>query len=325
MVVKGGCVRGNRRRILGLALAAWLAGACGSAPVIPDVRLAVVASPSVATLDPSPTPPPPAIGTPAPPDVAIPAPAAVTIPARAAIGARVRRGATTAIVPVLMYHDFGEPPAGTRLRDLWLPTSAFADQLAALKARGWTTITAAQLGRAMQSGARVPARTFVISIDDGRVNNFTEAFPVLQRYGFVATFYIPAGLPGTPGQSSRMSYDQLAILANAGMEIANHTMTHASLPRVDATQLATEITGAGERLRSELAARGVTTDITTFAYPYGRVSPAATELLARDGYTLAVTTVAGEARIGLTAQLLCPRVRVHGAETLPRFLATMGA
>ena len=128
-----------------------------------------------------------------------------------------------------------------------------------------------------------------------------------------------------PGESSRMSYDTLAVLARAGMEIANHSMTHANLPKVGAMQLATEITGAGERLQTELAMRGVATTVTTFAYPYGHVSPAAVQMLAADGYTLAVTTAPGEAAIGTTSPLLCPRVRVHGAETLSRFLASIGA
>jgi len=235
------------------------------------------------------------------------------------------RVALTDTVPVLMYHDVGSPPPGTRLRDLWVPTAAFALEVQALKDRGWTTITAAQLGRAMQTGTPVPAKTVVISLDDGRNNNYTNAFPILQQAGFVATFYIPAGLPGMPGESSRMSYDRLAVLAGAGMEIANHTMTHANLPKVDAMRLATEITGAGERLQTELALRGVPTTVSTFAYPYGHVSPAAVRLLAEDGYTLAVTTMPGEAAIGTTDPLLCPRVRVHGAESLSRFLASIGA
>jgi peptidoglycan/xylan/chitin deacetylase (PgdA/CDA1 family) len=318
-------VRENRRRIIGLAVAAWLAAACGSTPVVPGVPPAAVTPSPVSVLSPESTPASDPMSTPAPSAAASPGPLAVTMPVTTVVAARRGRVAMTGKVPVLMYHNFGNPPASSPLPDLWVPTSAFADELAALKARGWTTITAAQLGRAMQTGARVPAKSFVISIDDGRVNNFTEAFPILQRYGFVATFYIPAGLPEMPGGSARMTYDQLAILANAGMEIANHTMTHASLPRVDATQLATEITGAGEKLQGELAARGVQTDITTFAYPYGRVSSAATDLLAKDGYTLAVTTLPGEAAIGSTDPLLCPRVRVHGAETLSRFLSVMGA
>ena len=246
-------------------------------------------------------------------------------PVPAAVATHQRRVALTDTVPVLMYHDVGSPPRGTRYPDLWVPTAAFALEVQALKARGWTTITAAQLGRAMQTGTRVPAKTFVISLDDGRDNNYTNAFPILQQAGFVATFYIPAGLPGMPGESSRMSYDTLAVLARAGMEIANHTMTHANLPKVGAMRLATEITGAGERLQTELAMRGVTTTVTTFAYPYGHVSPDAVRLLAEDGYTLAVTTMPGEAAIGATYPLLCPRVRVHGAETLSRFLASIGA
>ena len=311
---------GSRLRWISLALIACLLAACGGVPQIPEARQAAVIPSSSAAPVPTSAPTATAVPLPTSAPAQTPVPVAgATHPRRVALTGRV---AVTDTVPVLMYHDIGNPPPGTPYRDLWVPTAAFVLEVQALKARGWTTITAAQLGRAMQTRTPVLAKTLVISLDDGRNNNYTNAFPILQQAGFVATFYIPAGLPG---ESSRMSYDELAVLAGAGMEIANHTMTHANLPKVGAMRLATEITGAGERLQTELAIRGVTTTVSTFAYPYGHVSPAAVRLLAEDGYTLAVTTRPGKAAIGATDPLLCPRVRVHGAETLSRFLASIGA
>ncbi len=223
---------------------------------------------------------------------------------------------------MLMYHRIGDPAPGARLPGLSVRTRDFAAQLALLKSKGWSAITAGQLGAAMAAGTPVPPRTFVISFDDGRIDNWTTAFPILRLDGFRATFFIPAGLTE---QRSRIDYRELAAMARAGDEIANHSMTHRDLggAGVTASVLASEITAAGQRIQAALAAYGVLTTVTTFAYPYGTVTRAAEALLARDGYTLAVTTVYAKARIGSTDPLRTPRLRVWRGETAPELLAAM--
>src|SRR5690349_21436790 len=63
----------------------------------------------------------------------------------------------TRTVPILMYHQFGDPKPWSRWPGLFVRTSDFAAQLQALVAHGWTAITAATLGQAMGSGQPVPA------------------------------------------------------------------------------------------------------------------------------------------------------------------------
>ena len=225
-------------------------------------------------------------------------------------------------VPVLMYHRFAqEAPAGTRFPDLYVTPSAFDAQLSALNARGWHTITAAALGEAIRARTALPARTFVISVDDGHVNGYTIAWPIMQRYGFVGTFYVVTGHMGDPGF---LTWDMAAALAAAGNEIANHTVSHVSLPSFHGAALAAQIDDAGSAIQTQLALRGVTTTVQTFAYPYGHTSPEATRLLAARGYTLAVTTVFGDVPISSAEPLLYPRVRVSRGESVQTVLATLG-
>ena len=221
-----------------------------------------------------------------------------------------------------MYHRIVEdPPLGSRFPDLYVSPEAFDAELGALWARGWRTITAAALGEAIRARTAVPAGTFVISIDDGHANGYTAAWPIMQKYGFVGTFYVVPGHIGRPGF---LTWDMAATLAQAGNEIANHTMDHVSLPSYHGAALAAQIDDAALAIQTQLATRGVTTTVRTFAYPYGHSSVEAMQFLASRGYTLAVTTVHGTGSILGSEPLRCPRIRVSRGESLKTFLANLG-
>jgi peptidoglycan/xylan/chitin deacetylase (PgdA/CDA1 family) len=230
--------------------------------------------------------------------------------------------ATTTRVPVLMYHRIVEdPPLGSRFPDLYLTPGAFDLELGALWARGWHTITAAALGEAIRARSAVPTGTFVISVDDGHSDGYTTAWPIMQKYGFVGTFYVVPGHIGRPGF---LTWGMAATLAQAGNEIANHTMDHVSLPSYHGAALVAQIDDAALAIRTQLATRGVTTTVQTFAYPYGHASVEAMQLLASRGYTLAVTTVHGSGSILGSEPLHYPRIRVSRGENLKAFLANLG-
>ena len=230
--------------------------------------------------------------------------------------------ATTTRVPVLMYHRIVEdPPLGSRFPDLYVSPEAFDAELGALWARGWHTITAAALGEAIRARTAVPAGAFVISVDDGHSDGYTTAWPIMQKYGFVGTFYVVAGHIGRPGF---LTWDMAAKLAQAGNEIANHTMDHVSLPSYHGAALAAQIDDAALAIQTQLAAHGVATIVRTFAYPYGHFSVEAMQFLASRGYTLAVTTVHGTGSILGSEPLRCPRIRVSRGESLRTFLANIG-
>ena len=222
--------------------------------------------------------------------------------------------ATTTRVPVLMYHRIVEdPPRGSRFPDLYVSPEAFDAELGALSARGWRTITAAALGEAIRARSAVPAGTFVISVDDGRSDGYTTAWPIMQKYGFVGTFYVVPGHIGRPGF---LTWDMAATLAEAGNEIANHTMDHVSLPSYHGAAVAAQIDDAALAIQTQLAARGVTTAVRTFAYPYGHSSVEAMQFLASRAYTLAVTTAHGTGSILGSEPLRYPRIRVSRGESL---------
>lgn len=214
-------------------------------------------------------------------------------------------------VPVLMYHLISTPAqAGDALPGLVVAPDVFAAQLAAARAAGWSTITAATLARDMAAGVQPPHRTFVITIDDGHDDGFTQAFPILQQNGFVATFYVPTERIGHPGY---LTSTELTTMAAAGMEIADHTVNHVPLASVAPTEAVSQIDTSATALAQLLGAAP-----TTLAYPYGSHDLAVEAEVGHAGFLLAFTTVEGCSQT-IAGRLAEPRMRVDPGTT-PGFL-----
>lgn len=214
-------------------------------------------------------------------------------------------------VPILTYHLVATPTeAGDALAGLVVSPSLFDAQLASLQAAGWETITLATLAGDLAAGRRPPRHAFVITIDDGHVDGYTEALPILQRHGMVATYFVIAGRIGRTGY---LDAAQLRALSVAGMEIGDHSMTHVDLVTKTAAALQVEVAGAATVL-----ARVTGTYPVTFAYPFGDFSVRVADAVASAGIRMAVTTRTGAAE-ATDGRYEVPRVHV-GPYTRPASL-----
>jgi len=94
---------------------------------------------------------------------------------------------TARAVPVLMYHHVS-PVAGA----VTVSPVHFADQMAMLAREGYTTL-GAQAFSAYLAGEPVPAKSVVLTFDDGYLDNWVHAHPVLARHGFTALGFLVSG------------------------------------------------------------------------------------------------------------------------------------
>jgi len=92
----------------------------------------------------------------------------------------------TAQVPVLLYRhisDEAETPTT-------ISPGRFEEHIRALYEAGYTALSLMDLCDYVYKGRELPERPVVITFDDGYLSVYTEAFPVLQRYGYDATVFI---------------------------------------------------------------------------------------------------------------------------------------
>ncbi len=93
-------------------------------------------------------------------------------------------------IPVVMYHGVGPDRPGWQWNYLLTPLDVFEGQMKALRDGGWTTIPLAELHAHISSGAPVPEKPVVLTFDDGYLDNYTLAWPILRRYGHRAVIWM---------------------------------------------------------------------------------------------------------------------------------------
>ena len=110
-------------------------------------------------------------------------------------------------------------------------------------------------------------KVVILSFDDNRKGDFTYAKPILDKYGFKATFFIICNETTNKGS---MNWQDIAAMQRDGMDIQSHTMNHRHLNHLSATALQYEIGGSKQCIDSH----GY--NVTSFAYPYNEGSNNAT-------------------------------------------------
>lgn len=170
----------------------------------------------------------------------------------------VFQGPDAVLVPILLYHRIDVSLTDSQY---YVPPDKFEEQMKLLRDWGYTTITTELLVKAIAKGANLPVHPLLITFDDGHLNNYTTAFPIMQKYGFTGVLYIVGGYMGAP---EYMNTAQIKEMAKAGWEVGSHSMSHLDLTSLDPQQQQYEIIESRRFLETEL---GV--PVLTFSYPFG--------------------------------------------------------
>ncbi|GCE05569.1 polysaccharide deacetylase family protein [Dictyobacter aurantiacus] len=173
-------------------------------------------------------------------------------------------------VPILMYHYISEVPAQDKANPysyrpgLTVTPTVFSQQLDYFKRLGYHTITFNQLFSALYYDGPLPDKPIIFSFDDGYVDAYTNAYPILRAHGYTGMFYIITGKVGWKGQAS---WPQLREMLANGMQMGSHTIDHRALG--DVWQLSPddarhELVTSRQTLQDHLQ-----TFIQQFCYPSG--------------------------------------------------------
>ena len=141
-------------------------------------------------------------------------------------------------------------------------------------------------------------RTRVALTFDDAFANFAEVvLPVLREHDLPATLFVPTGFidgaQGSPLTGAALrpcSWDELAEVADAGVEIGSHTVSHRNLRRLDTPMIDRELVDSKRRLEERV---GV--GVNSFCYPQAKWSPT---IRARVGRVYERAVVAGGRTLG---------------------------
>ncbi|OGE20015.1 hypothetical protein A3A14_00190 [Candidatus Daviesbacteria bacterium RIFCSPLOWO2_01_FULL_43_38] len=216
-------------------------------------------------------------------------------------------------VPILMYHYIGlNPNPSDKARDsLSISPEKFERQMKYLKENGYTTTSLDTLYAALKKTATLPEKVVILTFDDGYIDFYFNAYPILKKYGFSATIFIPTGLVGQPAY---LSWSQIKDMHSSGLVVFGaHTVSHPHLPSLSRETALKEITESKNTLSDHL---GV--PVNFLAYPYGSTNESVITLTKEAGYTGSVGTWPDKIQSEGTIYNM-PRLRVSGGISLDNF------
>ena len=228
-------------------------------------------------------------------------------------------------IPVLTYHSIMS-------REFYYPINVpnpwiildevFYEQMRYLYENGFTPITAAQFVDYMFYDGDLPDNPVIITFDDGYIDNYHFAAPILREFGFTAMLFLITGAlsESTPPMVAYptffMSTAEIEAITDV-FEIGSHT--HAMHRAVDGVPPL--VFESVENIKADLRAgfdSSFLTFTTGFAYPHGRHSHNAIEALQAEGVRFAFATHSGYVHRGEDPFRL-PRFSVFSSTTMDDF------
>ena len=208
----------------------------------------------------------------------------------------VRRFAMAPRVTVLLYHRVSDD-----VRDnLTVGVEQFDRQMGLLSRHcevlGLDEVLAA---RKVPSSSRP---LVAVTFDDGYLDNYLHAAPILRRHGLPAAFFVSTGIVGCDGRFPHdikrgnppiptMSWDHLREMQRWGFSVGSHTVNHIDCAAEPVAVVRDELARSQADLRREL---GIERQV--LAYPYGgrqHMTPQRLELVREAGYVGCLSAYGG--------------------------------
>lgn len=189
-------------------------------------------------------------------------------------------------VPILVYHNFNPTVPGS----MTLTPARFEEQLKWLKDNGYTVIPLKDLVSALQGkNISLPAKSVVITADDGWESDYTYMLPLVRKYKIPVTLFI---YPQTISHGKNaLTWDQLKELQKTGLfDIQCHTDGHPNFKQEKKHRTAenyekfvtAELTHSKKVLEDKLGIK-----VTLLAWPFGIYNDYLKQEAAKANYTMA--------------------------------------
>lgn len=214
-------------------------------------------------------------------------------------------------IPVLNYHQINDVDENL----LTVSTAEFETQMTWLEENGYKTITVSELLDSLEGKGSLPERPVLITFDDGYIDNYKCAFPILKKHNMKACIFLISEYVSL--YPNYLTWEQLAEMQLSGIEFGSHTVDHNVLTELSPNSVNHELTDSKNVLESRLRRR-----IEVLAYPCGYTNEYIKTRVTATGYRAAFTVNLGNVHPGDDLYAL-NRVPIFGAlpHTMFRFEA----
>jgi peptidoglycan/xylan/chitin deacetylase (PgdA/CDA1 family) len=158
----------------------------------------------------------------------------------------------------------------------------FEAQMKYLSDNGYHTISPDELYDSLAGTGELPENPVLITFDDGYEDNYTNAYPILKKYGFKATIFVITSFLGK--DKNYMTWDQARELDANGISIESHTVDHKSMTDLTDEQLRMGLVESKKKAEKELGH-----PVEYMAYPTGTYNLHIAEMVKEAGYKAAFT------------------------------------
>jgi len=224
---------------------------------------------------------------------------------------------------VLMYHRVlvEKPKKGSQWH--YVTVSDFRKQMNLIDRMGYTPITFSDYRLYMKGKLTLPSKPIIITFDDGYLDTFENAIPVLQELNMRAVIFVMGNrklkcaqwdIMDESDDCPLMTDDQVRKANEMGFEIGAHSHGHLDLPGLLKKDLVYEVSQSKKSIEKVLKE-----PIHTFAYPYGRVNEKVKKVVSDSGFLFACGVYSGSAKFS-HSMMDFRRLAINQSTSLLKFM-----
>ena len=200
-------------------------------------------------------------------------------------------------VPVVMYHRVINKSENEGIHGTYIYENIFREHMKYLKDNNFSVITFEDLNNiGWRNRFDKNKKYIIITFDDGYVDNYELAFPILKEFNFKATIFLMGESTynewdvKADGEKSfpLMSVEMIKEMQDYGIEFGAHTFNHPKLNKLSNDEIKYQIVDVKKPLEEKIGR-----EIITFAYPYGILNDYAKKMVEEASYTFGVATDSG--------------------------------
>lgn len=227
-------------------------------------------------------------------------------------------------LPILMYHRVSDE-GDTALSRYRVTPARFRQQMEWLDRNRYEAISLELLRAVCEGRRRLPPRPVLITFDDGYVDFYQNAWPILRAFDYPSVMFVVAGKVGQCsdwdahlGRSEPlMDWQQLREISDHGVSIGSHSVTHRRFSRLTFQSAYDEMSRSSSLIEASLGRSP-----SAFCYPYGIYDRSIEPLLPVSRYEFGFTCDCAFAT-PTERPLRLARIEVFGSDDIPDFAAKM--